>query len=201
MSVAILYPKLAQTYLSVLEAKHCPSSSDVRELIAKPPPSCQSQVLYKLFDENFQSKSLKCTCCYSCIVKHNRDDGCGNCESFLDTFFPEKSHHKIARSVASSLKEAMEELFIAMGIDFLLVENELQISVSSFIKDFLKMSDEIRREQDIVDMWHLEPTVAHSVFQLFSEVLFGGLDLEITTENIESEDSESDFLDQSIDED
>ena len=63
------------------------------------------------------------------------------------------------------------------------------------------MSDEIRREQDIVDMWHLEPTVAHSVFQLFSEVLFGGLDLEITTENIESEDSESDFLDQSTDED
>ena len=191
-----------KTQLSVLEAKHCPSSSDVRELIAKPPPPCQSEVLYKLFDENFHSKSLKCTCCYSCIVKH-KNEGCGNCGAFLATFFTEKPHNKFARSVGLSLKEAMEELFTAIGTDVLLVENKFPIPVSSFVRDFLKMSDEIRREQDIVDMWHLDPAIAHSLFQLFSEVVFGGLDLENTSENIESvdSDSESDFLDQSTDED
>ena len=113
------------------------------------------------------------------------------------------SNAKIIKSVGLCLNEGVKELFTAMGIDVLFVENEFQIPVSSFVKDFLKMLDEIKKEQDIIDLWHIDPEVASSLFQLFSEVVFGESDIDITHENSESVDfdSESDFLDQSTDED
>ena len=75
----------------------------------------------------------------------------------------------------SELKEAMGELFAAMGADTLLVEDELEVTTKNFVKDFLKMSDEVKTENDIIEIWHIDKTVAHQIFMLFNEVVFGDL--------------------------
>ena len=184
-----------------LEAKHCPSSSDVRALISTPLPSCQRETILRLFDESYRSEDPTCSCCYSCMKQHS-DHGCEKCYDFLETFFSQKSKVKVTKSVAATLKEAMEELFTALNMENLLVENELKVFSKDFIKDFIKMSDEIRTEQDIVDMWHIDPAVAHPVFLLFTEVLFEGFNIpsDSDCENEES-DPDSDILDQSSDSD
>ena len=76
-----------------------------------------------------------------------------------------------------------------MRLDTLSVENELKVTTKNFIKDFLKMSAEIKTEEDIVNIWHVEPSVAKMVFQLFSEIVFGDLD---DTLDVEDESGESD---------
>lgn len=96
----------------------------------------------------------------------------------------------------------MGELFTALNMETLLVENELKVSSKNFIKDFIKMSDEIKTEQDIVDMWHINPAVAHPIFLLFTEVVFESFTIQPDSdcENVES-DPDSDIPDQSSDSD
>ena len=186
-------------YINILlEAKHCPASSDVRELITRPPPVCQSETIFKLFDENFKSESPECTCCFSCIVGHI-DQGCVRCKDFMDTFFNQSTRPKVSRSVSARLREAMEEIFTAMEIETLLVEQEFELSTGSLIRDFIKNCDEIRAVQDIVDMWHIEYSVAESLYLLFNEVVFGKLNFD-SDENLESDESESDVSDVSTEE-
>ena len=89
------------------------------------------------------------------------------------------------------------ELFGAMGMDSVMIENELKVTVTSFAKDFLKMTDELKSKDDIVGLWHIDPIVAGKLFDLFNEVVFGVLD-----ENHEASgesDSDSDILDESTD--
>ena len=183
------------------EAKHCPVTSDCRALISKPIPSCQSETILKLFDENYKSEAPKCTCCYYCMKQHS-DNGCEKCGEFLETFFTQKSKLKISKSVAADLKEALEELFTALRMDTLLVENELNVLTTSFIKDFIKMIDEIRSEQDIVSMWHIDPIVAQKVFLLLNDVIYGNIDVSLDSD-VESDESDPDpdVLDQSSDSD
>ena len=88
----------------------------------------------------------------------------------------------------------MEEIFAAMGIETLLVEQEFELSTGSFTRDFIKNCDEIRTVQDIVDMWHIESSVAESLYLLFNEVVFGKLNFD-SDENLESDESESDVSD------
>ena len=161
-------------YLHLLEAKHCPVTSDVRSLISKPPPTCQSETLLRLFDENYKSEVPECSCCYSCVKRHSVK-GCETCSNLLDKYFPPNCNPKLKKSVISELKEAMGELFAALGADTLLVEGELEVTAKNFVKDFLKMSDEVNTESDIIEMWHIDKTVAHKIFMLFNEVVFGDL--------------------------
>ena len=35
------------------------------------------------------------------------------------------------------------------------------------------MSDEVKSENDIVEIWHIDRAIASSVFEVFEEVLFG----------------------------
>ena len=52
------------------------------------------------------------------------------------------------------------------------MEDELEVSTASFIKDLIKMLDEIKVAGDIVEMWHIDPRVAEKVFDIFQEVIF-----------------------------
>ena len=122
----------------------------------------------------------------------------------METFFSQKSNPKLTKSVAANLSEALEELFKAMKTDTIVIEKELEVSTTSFIKDFLKMLDEISSEQNITDLWHIDESVAHSIFLVYNEVVFGGgLDLSLASDSEEDEanDVESDTLDQSEDSD
>ena len=147
----------------------------------------------KLFDENFVSEASQCTCCYSCIQQHGLD-GCDECCGLMEKFFPRDSNGKVAKSVACELKNAIEELFAAIGSDTLLIEGELVVTATSFAKDFIKCIDEIRNENDIVDMWRIDPSLARELFILFKEVVYGG-DLASEEENENEYVSEPDEVD------
>ena len=127
-------------------------------------------------------------------MRQHRDSGCKECDEFLESFFPQKSKLKISKSVAADLKEALEELFTALKMDYLLVESELEVKTQNFIK--------VKTEQIIVDMWHIDPLVAEKLFMLFNEVIFG--EFENSLECDDEDDSSSlysDVLDQSSDSD
>ena len=155
---------------TISEAKHCPVISDVRALITKPPPACQSETILRLFDDAYKSEVPKCICCYSCIKQHSAD-GCHNCELFLNKFFSQNPLKKFSKSVAFELKEALEELFVTLQMDTLLVEGDLVITTKGFIKDFIKMCDEIKTKEDIIEMWHIDEAIALNVILLFHEVI------------------------------
>lgn len=181
------------------EAKHCPAASDVRALIAKPLPRCQSETTMRFFDENFVSKVPECVCCFSCIRDHG-NNGCVKCAEFIHTYFTQNEKLKVSKSAARDLIEALEELFAALRISTILVENELQVSTTSFIKDFVKMIDEIKCANDIVNTWHIDTVVAEKVFLLFEEVIF--VDQGAISEEFKNEtDEDSDILDLSSDSD
>ena len=94
------------------------------------------------------------------------------------------------------------ELFTALKMDYLLVESELEVKTQNFIKDCIKMCDEVKTEQSIVDIWHIDPLVAEKLFMLFNEVIFG--EFENSLECDDEDDSSSlysDVLDQSSDSD
>ena len=150
----------------------------------------------KLFDDNFVSEAPSCVCCYSCMKQHSLD-GCDKCSTFLAKFFPLNQKVKVSKSVGAELKESIVELFGAMGMDSVLIENELKVTVSSFANDFLKMTDEFKTKEDIVGLWHIDPIVAGKLFDLFNEVVFGVLD--DYQENSGESDTDSDILDESTD--
>ena len=121
----------------------------------------------------------------------------------METFFSDNLKPKVSKSVAATLKEALEDLFVAMKCDTIVIEKELEVTTTSFIKDFLKMIDEITSEQDIIDMWHIDQSVAHGIFLVYTEVVFGGLDVSLASDDDEDEANnvDSDTLDQSEDSD
>ena len=92
---------------------------------------------HRLFDETYKSEVPKCTCCYVCMKLHS-DNGCIQCTSFLDTYIPQKSTLKVNKSVALDLTEGLKELFRALRIDYVLVENQFKVKINNFIKDFIR---------------------------------------------------------------
>ena len=76
------------------------------------------------------------------------------------------------------------------------------MTTSSFIKDLLKMLDEIKTSQDITEMWHIDARVAEKVFEIFQEVIFSSQNLQETGEAAigdVSADYDTDYLDTSSD--
>ena len=140
-----------------------------------------------------------CACCFSCIKQHGLD-GCTRCEEFLEKYFPHDQKLKVRKSVAIELKQAIEELFDALGLDRILMEGELAVTTSSFAKDFIKLIDEVKDERDIMELWHIEFSLAQELFLLFKEVVYGdkGDGDEETSDDIESV-SDSDETDESFD--
>ena len=115
----------------------------------------------------------------------------------MNTFLAPKTQ-KLTKSVAAEVSEAFEELFAALQVNTLLVEGELEIKTTSLIKDFLKMSDEIKSPEDIVNMWHIEHSIALKLFMLFDEIVFGDSDI-LSDASVSVNDSDSDALDLSSD--
>ena len=127
------------------------------------------------FDESYSSDGEKCTCCYVCISNHS-EEGCYDCSAFLKTFFPSCPRLKLKKSVASEVRDALSLYFSTLRVESLLVEDELIIPVEGFIKDFLKMCDEVTTENDIEDLWKIDSQIAYEVFQLFREVVDGNIE-------------------------
>ena len=92
---------------------------------------------------------------------------------FLEKYFPHDQKLKVTKSVAVELKQAIEELFAALGLDTILMEGELAVTTSSFAKDFIKLIDEVKDERDIMELWHIESSIAHELFLLYKEVVYG----------------------------
>ena len=147
---------------------------------------------------NFVVEASPCACFFSCIKQHGLD-GCTRCEEFLDKYFPHDQKLKVRKSVAIELKQAIEELFDALGLDRILMEGELAVTTSSFAKDFIKLIDEVKDERDIMELWHIEFSLAQELFLLFKEVVYGdkGDGDEETSDDIEavSESDETDSFD------
>ena len=80
------------------------------------------------------------------------------------------------------------------------MEGELAVTTSSFAKDFIKLIDEVKDERDIMELWHIEFSLAQELFLLFKEVVYGdkGDGDEETSDDIESV-SDSDETDESFD--
>ena len=66
----------------VSESKHCPSTSDCRDLITKPLPICQTKTLIQMFDKDVNVQLEECSCCFGCIHRHS-NEGCLVCLNFI----------------------------------------------------------------------------------------------------------------------
>lgn len=113
--------------------------------------------------------------------------------------FEHSPQSKVKKSVASCLKEALEELFEALNMDTVLVENKLKVTTKEFVTDFIHMCDEIKSAEDIVETWHVDIELAKTLFSLFSEVVFGSASYD-DFDTI-PDFCDSDFVDQSTDSD
>ena len=176
------------------ESKHCPVYSDCRTLIATPLPQCQTDIMLKLFDDRCESILVKCHCCFCCIRKHS-EDGCRSCIEFLNNFFPPISKLKLRNSVSSELKAALRELFTAMEVSSIKVEEKLDLNVASFIVDFVRVLDEIREPNDIVKLWHVSYETAKKIFSIFNAVTNTQFDEDPC--DFDSESSKDEFDDSS----
>ena len=47
-------------------------------------------------------------------------------------------------------------MFNVMGIRSLVSEKKHKIPIQGFVKDFLKMCDEVTKPKDIEDLWHID---------------------------------------------
>ena len=145
------------------------------------------------FDEKDSGDAqAKCSCCYNCIHLH-ADEGCFSCKELLDTFLPSASSLKLSKSVSSEIKSALGELFAAMSVKQIQVENELVLSTSSFTEDVVKNIDEINSAEDIVKIWHVSSDVAMKVFSILTEVIYGD---DTSDSGSSSDDSADDDLDE-----
>ena len=71
-----------------------------------------------------------------------------------------------------SVKDGLQQLlFNGLGMDKIPVESSLCMTTTCFIKDFIRIYDEISSARDIVDMWHVEESLAKSMLSVCHEVL------------------------------
>ena len=99
--------------------------------------------------------------------------------------------------MAAEIKEALSELFQAMELVNVKIENNLQISCQSLINDVLRMVDEIKKTEDIVKIWHIDIQLAVKVFSVLFDVLFGSDEDSFDDQTtFEQEDGDSDTDDE-----
>jgi hypothetical protein len=78
---------------------------------------------------------------------------------------------KLNKSVKSELRSGLWDLFDALEICTLMVENTLELAVSSFVEDFIKTVDEITEPGDIVKHWHISFDMAQNIFSILNDVM------------------------------
>ena len=170
-------------------------------MITKPLPVCQSETILKMFDDNYKSEVPKCSCCFACIQSHS-EGGCLTCSNFFKKFFPETRINKVTKSLAIELKEAMSDLFCALDMKKVMIEKSMEVTSISFTKDFIKNIDEVKTEEDIIRIWHIEPLLAKKIYLLLNDVINGAADVNVnfsSEEESEASDEDSDVFDDSTD--
>ena len=158
-----------------------------------------------MFDDNYKSEVPKCSCCFACIQSHS-EGGCLTCSNFFKKFFPENRIKKVSKSLAIELKEAMSELFCALDLKKVMIEKSMEVTSISFTKDFIKNIDEVKTEEDIVRIWHIEPLLAKKIYLLLIDVINGAAEVNFSSdeeseasEASEATDEDSDVFDDSTD--
>ena len=153
------------------ENKHCPTTSDCRDLISDQ-TKCHTTTILSHFEKGtrIEVPTVACHCCYNCIRAHS-DDGFQVCGNLLSKFFPCGRRSKISKSVAAELADALKQLFETMDMVDVKVESSLVIPCESFTKDVLKMVDELQSHKDIIHFWHVDADLAMKVFAVINEVL------------------------------
>jgi hypothetical protein len=149
---------------------------------------CHRLQIGKFFDVESTFVGSSCHCCFVCIKLHS-EEGCKSCQEFLSVFFPPKVTLKLSKSVSEELKEALVDLFQAMDITQVRVENDLAVTIGSFCSDFTRMVDEVKSASDIERIWHVHTKIARGVFAILEEVLFGDGEPSDPVQNESSEDS------------
>ena len=152
---------------------------------------CHKKIIGKFYDEDIPPCDNPCICCYVCIKPHAVLSDCSTCSEFLATFFPDRSSFKLSKSVTAELRFALKELFAAMSVKELKVENNLHLGISNFVDDFIKVIDEVKTDADIIDNWHISPAIASKVFSTLKNVLHGDelSDSDASESSVEDEDS------------
>ena len=145
------------------------------------------------FGRDISLTLVKCVCCFSCIRSHS-DEGCDQCILFLKTFFPTTHSFKLSKPVARELKSALKDLFMAMEISEIRVENELEIDCCSFIGDLLKVLDEINQPADIVRFWHISEELAIKIFSIVYAVLHDEDSASSDSENCTDDESDTEDI-------
>ena len=89
----------------------------------------------------------------------------------MKTFFPPESLTKKSRSVKRELQRGLEDLFEELGLTFFIIDDCLDLSTTSFIKDLLRVLDEIKNHEDIVNTWKIPDRIACQIFAVIIEIL------------------------------
>ena len=94
-------------------------------------------------------------------------------QRFYETFFPTRSSPKLSKPVSAELMCALKELFTVMGVKEIKVESSLSLGIANFVNDVVKVVDELKTEEDIVQRWHVSEEMARKMFSTLNEVLYG----------------------------
>ena len=129
-------------------------------------------ILGKFFNQEVTDTVHKCVCCYVCINSHAEED-CSVCRDFLETFLPTISSRALSKPVSAELRCALKELFNVMAVKEIKVESSLSLGIENFVNDVLKVVDELKTEEDIVQSWHVSEKIAKKVFSTLDDVLYG----------------------------
>ena len=164
-----------------LAAIHCKPSSECRQIITDPLPVCQTVTLYRFFQPDFVYQGSKCTCCYSCIRK-DASSGCVTCTEFLDRYSFRRKSKRLSKSAMKSVKNGLQLLFDGMAMEKIPVESSLFMTTECFVKDFIRVYDEISSPRDICDLWHVDESLAESMLSVCEEVLWGTEDFSDSSE-------------------
>ena len=82
----------------------------------------------------------------------------------MDTFIPKKLSVGKNSSVRKGLRSVVLELFRGLDINEIEIETRLTMSVNSFVNDFMKVFDEIRKPSDLQSFWHLSRELSEDLF-------------------------------------
>ena len=97
---------------------------------------------------------------------------------------------KLSKSIVSEIKTGLLELFSILEVQRIQVEDSLSVGIESFIKDLVKMIDEVNTPEDIARMWHIDGNLAQWIYSTMSEILFSKEDNSEGSLTSDEEDSD-----------
>ena len=87
-----------------------------------------------------------------------------------------------------------------MDIKEVKVEDDLSMSTSSFLTDFIHMVDEIKGPSDIVQLWHVDGTIADQMYEVMQEVISCEDEYQARSDDDASNEVEDEYDEEDLDE-